>query len=164
MFAAFLNDMGNQLVGGATWLDSPKQFVWIYEADGVWRVRPEMKKLPIVGVSWYGASAYCSWAGRQLPTEAQWEYAAKNANGFRFPWGNENLSCKHARYLGCGASPVDVDSLPLGMNLFGVYGLAGNVSEWINDRYAADYFVESPSTDPTGPMNGYYRATAGILG
>jgi formylglycine-generating enzyme required for sulfatase activity len=161
MYAWFLNESGNQVEGGANWLNVSEPFVWIQEQNGVWQVRPEMKKQPIVGVSWYGATAYCTWAGRQLPTEAQWEYAAKSSNGFRFPWGNDGLDCEHAQFAGCGRSPVEVDHLPLGANAFGIYGLAGNVAEWLQDRYAADYYARSPSADPAGPSYGYYRVIRG---
>ena len=161
MFTAFLNASGNQFEGGVSWLNPSEPFVWIDEQDSTWQVRPEMQRQPIVGVSWYGANAYCAWAGRQLPTEAQWEYAAKGINAYRFPWGNDTLDCNHARYAGCGTSPVNVDSLPLGLNEYGVYGLAGNVAEWLNDRYAADYYEESPVLNPTGPSNGYYRVVRG---
>jgi formylglycine-generating enzyme required for sulfatase activity len=120
-----------------------------------------MEMQPIVGVSWYGANAYCQWAGRQLPTEAQWEFAASGAMGQRFPWGDEELDCAYARFSGCGDLPVAVGSHPLGINSFGVYDLAGNVAEWVNDRYASDYYGQSPQANPAGPSNGYYRVVRG---
>jgi len=161
MFAAFLNSNGNQIEGGVNWINPDTPFVWVLEKDNRWQVKPKMNNYPIVGVSWYGANAYCKWAGRQLPAEAQWEFAARGIDGYRFPWGNEDLDCDHARYGGCGNLPVEVDSLPLGANPFGVFGLAGNVAEWVNDRYAADYYEQSPQANPTGPLNGYYRVIRG---
>ena len=161
MYSTFLNSEGNQIEGGISWLNQTEPYVGVFEKDGSWQVLPGMENLPIVGVSWYGAQAYCQWAGRQLPTEAQWEFAAGGVQWFRFPWGNEELDCDHARYAGCGDAPVDVESLPLGRNSFGVYGLAGNVAEWVNDRYAADYYEQSPRVNPTGPVNGYYRVIRG---
>jgi formylglycine-generating enzyme required for sulfatase activity len=161
MFAAFLNANGNQTEGGVTWLNPAEPFVGIFDKDGSWQVIPGMENYPIVGVSWYGANAYCQWAGRQLPTEAQWEFAAGGAQGFRFPWGDEDLDCDHAHFAGCGNSLVNVNSLPSGMNFFGVYGLAGNAAEWVSDRYAADYYGESPRVNPAGPVNGYYRGVRG---
>ena len=161
MFTSFLNSAGNRLEGGTNWLNPLNPLVWIYEKDGRWQTLPGKEKYPIVGVSWYGANAYCEWAGRHLPTEAQWEYAARGVDSRRFPWGNDDLNCDHARFLGCGNTPIEVESLPLGSSPFGVFDLAGNVAEWVNDRYAADYYQQSPRLNPTGPMNGYYRVIRG---
>jgi len=161
MFARFLNSQGNQIEGGVNWLNPVEPHVWVYEKAGNWQAWPGMENYPIVGVSWYGANAYCQWAGRQLPSEAQWEFAASGAVGLRFPWGNEELDCDHARFTGCGNSPVEVGSLPQGVSSFGAYDLAGNVAEWVGDRYASDYYGRSPQIDPTGPSNGYYRVLRG---
>jgi len=161
MFTSFLNSAGNRLEGGTNWLNPLNPLVWIFEKDGRWQTLPGKEKYPIVGVSWYGANAYCEWAGRHLPTEAQWEYAAKGVDSRRFPWGADDLNCDHARFLGCGNTPIEVESLPLGSSPFGVFDLAGNVAEWVNDRYAADYYQGSPRLNPTGPMNGYYRVIRG---
>jgi formylglycine-generating enzyme required for sulfatase activity len=161
MYAAFLNARANQIEGGVNWLNPTEPYVWVFEKEGVWQAWPGMENRPIVGVSWYGANAYCQWAGRQLPTEAQWEFAAGGALGQRFPWGDEDLDCDHAHYSACGNSPMEVHSLSRGENSFGVYDLAGNVAEWVNDRYAADYYGKSPQVNPAGPLNGYYRVVRG---
>lgn len=161
MFTNFLNSEGNQSEGGVDWLNPINPYVWVSKRNGSWQAAPEKENLPIVGVSWYGADAYCSWAGRELPTEAQWEYATKGLESLRFPWGNDDLDCDRARYSGCGTTPVQVASLPLGANTYGIFDLAGNVSEWLNDRYSADYYKESPLIDPPGPANGYYRVVRG---
>jgi len=161
MFAKFLNASSNQTEGGVTWLDTQNPSVFIANMDGVWQAREEFAEYPVVGVSWYGANAYCTWAGRNLPSEAQWEFAARGNTGFRFPWGDSDLSCDHARYAGCGNSPVQTASLTLGKSPFGLYEMAGNVAEWVNDRYAADYYSQSPALNPTGPTNGYYRVFRG---
>ncbi len=161
MYATFLNEMGNQTEGGVTWLDTHSPRVLITDKSGEWQSRPNWDNYPIVAVSWFGANAYCTWAGRQLPTEAQWEFAAKGSEGFRFPWGNADPDCDHARYAGCGTSPVEVGSLTLGATPLGIFDLAGNVAEWVNDRYAPDYYLQSPAHNPTGPSNGYYRVIRG---
>ena len=162
MFVRFLNAQGNQQEGGTTWLDPIDPFVWILEKDGVWQTRSERdNNYPALKVSWYGAKAYCAWAGRDLPTEAQWEYVAKGLENRRFPWGNDDPVCSLARYSGCGNSPVEVGSLLDGANPWGILNLAGNVAEWTNDRYAADYYSQSPQANPPGPINGYYRVIRG---
>jgi formylglycine-generating enzyme required for sulfatase activity len=161
MYAGFLNAKGNQTEGGLTWLDPLDPFTWVQAKEGLWQPLAGRENYPVVGVSWYGANAYCTWAGRQLPTEAQWEYAAKGTDQRRFPWGNEDLDCDRARYSGCGNLPVEAGSLELGLSPFGVFDLAGNVAEWVNDRYAADYYLESPQENPSGPANGYYRVIRG---
>lgn len=161
MFVRLLNAEGNKQEGGTTWLDPTDPFVWVFEKDGTWQTLPERENYPIVNVSWYGAKAYCAWAGRDLPTEAQWEYAAKGMDSHRFPWGNDAPDCNQARFSGCGNTPVEAGSLLQGSNLWGVFDLAGNVAEWINDRYAGDYYQQSPQEDPPGPINGYYRVIRG---
>jgi formylglycine-generating enzyme required for sulfatase activity len=161
MFVNFLNNFGNQTEGGVVWLDVTDPLVWVSDKGGVWQALSDKDDYPIVGVSWYGARAYCAWAGRSLPTEAQWEYAAKGTDGFRFPWGDNGPDCDHSQYLGCGNQPVQVENLPLGVSPFGIYNMAGNVAEWVNDRYQADYYQESPLENPAGPANGYYRVFRG---
>jgi formylglycine-generating enzyme required for sulfatase activity len=161
MYAQFLNSQGNQMEGGTNWLNVRKASGQIVEKDGSWRSQPGKENHPIVGVSWYGADTYCQWAGRRLPTEAEWEYAARGTDGRRFPWGNEGLSCNATNFHGCGKGTLAVGSLPKGSSPFGIFDLAGNVSEWVNDRYAGDYYQSSPSFNPTGPANGYYRVVRG---
>ena len=161
MFANLLNEAGNQMEGGVNWLDTSAPLVWVSEKSGVWRALSGKDDYPVVGVSWYGAKAYCEWAGRSLPTEAQWEYAARGPVGFRFPWGDNGPDCERSRFSGCGSRPVQVGSLPLGASPFGVYEMAGNVAEWVNDRYATDYYQQSPLVNPSGPLNGYSRVYRG---
>jgi formylglycine-generating enzyme required for sulfatase activity len=161
MFATFLNATGNQTEGGVPWLDGLDPYVLISNKQGDWQPARGYEAEPIVGVSWYGANAYCTWAGRSLPSEAQWEYAAKGITRFRFPWGNDGLDCDHSRYSGCGNRPIQTGSLTLGASPFGIYEMAGNVAEWVNDRYAPNYYQQSPSSNPTGPINGYYRVYRG---
>ena len=161
MFANFLNVSGNKTEGGTTWLDLNDPLAWMSDQNGVWQALIGKDDYPIVGVSWYGAKAYCEWAGRTLPTEAQWEYAAKGDADLRFPWGSRGPECNYSRYLGCGSRPVQVGSLPLGASPFGVHDMAGNVAEWVNDRYAADYYQQSIEQNPAGPVNGYYRVLRG---
>lgn len=161
MFANFLTAQGNQQDGGTDWLNPNEALVQVFEKDGTWQVKAGFEDHPIVGVSWFGAKAYCEWVGRRLPTEAEWEYAARGADSRRFPWGNDDLSCALARYGGCGKGAVAVGGFPEGASPFGVLDMAGNVAEWVNDRYGDDYYQNSPVDNPQGPLRGYYRVVRG---
>jgi sulfatase modifying factor 1 len=105
---------------------------------------------PIVGVSAIEAAAYCRWAGVRLPSEAEWEKAARGTDGRRFPWGDKWIAGR-ARAAGNHRAPHPVGSIPEGASPYGVMDLIGNAAEWVNDRFQADYYANSPANDPTGP-------------
>jgi hypothetical protein len=125
---------------------------------------PAYANLPVVGVDWYQAETYCEWIGGRLPTEAQWEKAARGTQSDPYPWGNEEPACNLLNYDGdCfePLRPVDVGSYPLGVSPFDLSDTAGNVSEWVYDWFGEDYYAVSSLQNPTGPAEGDLRVVRG---
>jgi formylglycine-generating enzyme required for sulfatase activity len=156
---------------------------------------PENEQFPVVGVSLYEAQAYCNWLSAttgekyRLPTEAEWEKAARGTDQRRYPWG-DSIDGSYANYYKSG-DPFEDDALPLGgftpvgyyngdtygsfathdnASPYGAYDMVGNVFEWVSDQYSESYYSNSPSSNPTGPSIGEYtpygstRAKTGDIG
>jgi sulfatase modifying factor 1 len=113
--------------------------------------RPVWDEHPMMDITWYDAQEYCEWRGGSLPTEAQWEKAARGTDERKFPWGNEPVTCERARYGECGWMTAPIGTHPAGASSYGVQDMAGNAWELIYDWYQQDYYSVSPAENPTGP-------------
>lgn len=117
---------------------------------------------PVVGVNWFDAKAYCEWKGLRLPTEAEWEHAAKGPKSDNhYPWGGHTVDPKKANYGQHMGRTAPVNAFPEGVSGFGIYNMAGNVFEWVADWYMPDYYQNSPALNPTGPEMGLNYAKQG---
>jgi formylglycine-generating enzyme required for sulfatase activity len=169
-FVNFLNGQANPQTAGNDWLDltaaGGQGPLWF--GNGRWQISPGLENHPVSFVNWYGARAYCGWQNGRLPTEAEWEKAARGADDARlYPWGDTfaadkanicDTRCQEAwanRQLDDGyATTSPVGSYPGGVSPYGLYDMSGNVFEWTTDWYAPDYYAQSPDANPTGPSSG----------
>jgi formylglycine-generating enzyme required for sulfatase activity len=169
----------------AYWIDSTEvtngQYAMCVQSgvcsDPVWQggyspdyfKQAEYSNYPMVRINWKEAQSYCQWAGKRLPTEAEWEKAARGTDERIYPWGNNPPSCDLANLSKCinppDFSPVlslkTVGSYPEGVSPYKAYDMLGNTWEWVADWFSETYYSQSPERNPTGPSTGQYRILRG---
>ncbi|HSM24172.1 MAG TPA: SUMF1/EgtB/PvdO family nonheme iron enzyme [Anaerolineaceae bacterium] len=121
----------------------------------------EFSDYPVVYMSWDQANTYCEWAGRRIPTEAEWEKAARGTDGRIYPWGNEAPTSERLNFARESGDIMAVGSFPEGASPYGALDMAGNAWEWVAEWYDAHNYSISPQSNPKGPDDGSFRVCRG---
>jgi len=155
-YAEFLNAIGKNEDSNGNLLFN-KLITAIELKNDMYKAIKRWEDHPVVGVSWYGCKAYAEWSGGRLPTEAEWEKAARGNDGRKWPWGDLWVVGYCNSWETGIRDNTAVGSYPRGESSYGMQDMAGNVFEWINDWYQADYYTISPYKNPKGPDSGGFR-------
>ncbi|MDO9391542.1 MAG: SUMF1/EgtB/PvdO family nonheme iron enzyme [bacterium] len=162
-YQAFMDDGGYSnstywTTDGWTWRTNSNTTEPDFWTSGNYNSGLAFPNYPVVGVNWYEAYAYCKWAGGSLSTEAQWEKAARGTDARYYPWGStwDGLKCNSNDNVlpDTFTYSSQVGYFSTGQSPYGVFDMAGNIWEWVNDWYQSDYYGISPTSNPTGPTSG----------
>ena len=155
-YAKFIQEKGPIGPKGEMYLDVPDPDVLVHNRDGKWLPKEGFENHPVGEMSRTGAAAYCAWAGKRLPSEAEWEKAARGTDGRRYPWGNTAPDATRARFGAAFNETAPVDRSPSGASPYGALDLAGNAWEWVSSAYRPyPYDARDGREDTTpGPVRG----------
>lgn len=158
-FALFLNQLGPRGEGGVRHYDDDDSDARIHRRSGRWVADAGYESHPVVEVSWHGARAYCAWRGARLPTEAEWEKAARATDARRHPWGNEPPDASRARFASGWNATAPAGAHPRGASPYGMLDAAGNVWQWVSSAYRP--YPWRPDDGREDPGGAVVRGTRG---